>query len=151
MKIKREHTTTQNEEMFTLWAHLSSNNGMIDANQLFYHHAQNVKLKTIIDDFTTCLKDENEHLQRLLKVMGISQPPSTIRPQLTDLTCSEHKTDMEISATLSMNIATSLVTTSKALGQAKRGYKLLVYSHFHMKKAILGASLLNLSKEKHWL
>ena len=151
MNIKSEHTTKQNEELFTLWAHLSSNHGMIDANQLLYHHAQNVKLKAIINDFTTCLKDENKHLERLLKDKGTSLTPSFGGSQLTEHSSSEHKTDIEISATLSMNIATSLVTTSQALGHAKREYTLLMYGHFHMKKAVLGATLLNLSKEKRWL
>ena len=151
MKIKPEHTTKQNEELFTLWAHFSSNNGMINANQLLYRYAQNLKLKTIINDFTTCLKDENEHLKKLLKEKGTSLTPSFGRPQLTVPTFNEHQTDIEISATLSMNIATSLVTTSQALGQAKKQYTLLMYGHFHMKKAVLGAKLLHLSKEKRWL
>lgn len=151
MKIKPEHTTKQNEELFTLWAHLSSNNEMIGANQLFYRHAQNLKLKTIINNFTTCLKDENEHLERLLKAKGTRLTSSIVRQQLTVHSSTEHQSDKEISAALSMNIATSLVITSQALGQAKREYTLLVYGHFHMRKAVLGATLLNLTKNKHWL
>lgn len=153
MKLQPEHETNQNVELFTLWAHVGSNNGFLAANQFFYNNVEDLKLKIIINDFTTCLKDENQHLERLLKEKGTSLTPSfvRVRPQYKAISSGENQTDLEISAALSMNIATSLVTTSKALGQAKSEYTLLMYGHFHMKKAILGAKLLHLSKEKCWL
>lgn len=151
MKFQPEHETKQNEELFTLWTHFGSNNGFLAANQFFYNNVEDLKLKIIINNFTACLKDENQHLERLVKEMGTSLTPSFSIPQYNAISSRENGTDLEISEALSVNIATSLVTTSKALGQAKSEYTLLMYGHFHMKKAILGAKLLHLSKEKCWL
>ena len=147
MKLKPEQNSKQNVELFLLWEHIGSNNGFIASNQFFYNNVKDVALKIIIHDFTTCLKDENQHLERLLKKKG----SRIVMPQYKGISSGRNETDLEISAALSMNIATSLVKTSKALGQANNEYTLLMYGHFHMKKAILGAKLLQLSKEKYWI
>lgn len=145
MKVQYENKPLQNDELFTIWSHLGSNNGDIAANQFFYNLANDSTLRNIINDFTTCLKDENKHLESLLKRKGITLLPSFIVHSETrnkEIPFRTNSTDTEIYAALTMNIATSLVTTSKALGQSTCEYTLLMYGHFHMKKAVLGAQLL---------
>lgn len=154
MRLQHENQAEQNKEVFTIWIHLGSNNGFLAANQFFFNHAEDLALKKIINDFSDCLKDENKHLEIILKKKGISLSPSfsiSSNPKNEAIFSKENRTDMEISAALSMNIATSLVTTSKALGEATSEYTLLMYGHYHMKKAVLGAQLLQLSKDKYWL
>lgn len=141
----------QNVEVFTIWTHLCSNNGFIATNQSFCNHTEDIELKKMIKDFTDCLKEENKHLERLLRGKGITLSPSLAVNSDVQLEDGENRTDTGISAALSMNIATSLVTTSKALGNSTSEFPLLMYGHFHMKKAVLGAKLLQLNKDKRWL
>lgn len=154
MRLQPENQAVQNKEVFMIWTHLGSNNGFLAANQFFLNHVEDRTLKKVIHDFTECLQDENKHLDLILKKKGITLNPSfsiSSNQKNEALLSNENRTDLEISAALSMNIATSLVTTSKALGQATSEYTLLMYGHYHMKKAVLGAQLLQLSKDKCWL
>ena len=141
----------QNVEVFTIWTHLCSNNEFIATNESFCIHTEDRELKKIIQDFTDCLKDENKHLDKLLRLKGITLSPSLAVNSDVQLENGANCTDTGISTALSMNIAASLVTTSKALGQSTSEFPLLMYGHFHMKKAVLGAKLLQLSKDKRWL
>lgn len=141
----------QNVEVFAIWTHLCSNNGFISTNQSFCNHTKDRELKKMIKDFTDCLKDENKHLERLLRRKGIILSPSRAVNSDVQLKDGANSTDTGISTALSLNIAASLVTTSKALGQSTSEFPLLMYGHFHMKKAVLGAKLLQLRKDKRWL
>lgn len=143
----------QEKEIFMVWTQLSSNNGFVAANQLICKHIRDQALKKILNDFTDCLKEETKLLEKRLKGNGISLTPSYIKQLETqnELMSFKNVTETEMSAVLSMNIASSLVATSKGLEEATSEYTLLMYGHFHMKKSILGARLLQLSKEKGWL
>lgn len=52
---------------------------------------------------------------------------------------------------ISVNIATGLVTSSQAMETSIDGNLAMMYTQFHMKNAILGAKLLQLSHTKGWL
>ena len=154
MKSKNENATLYYDEISTIQAHLGSNYDFITANQSFCNHTENRVLKKLIKDFTQCLKDENKHLERLLQVNGIQLMPAFVahsNAQIESILFGANSTDTYISAALSMNIATSLIATSKALDKAICDDTVIMYGHFHMKKAVLGAKLLQLSKDKHWI
>ena len=154
MKSQNGNEPLHYDEISTIQAHLGSNNGFIAANQSFCNHTENRVLKKIIKDFTQCLKAENKHLERLLQVNGIHLMPTFTahsNAQIENILFGANSTDPYISAALSMNIATSLIETSKALDKALSDDTVIMYNHFHMKKAVLGAKLLQLSKNKRWL
>ena len=71
--------------------------------------------------------------------------------KITDIRGKSFINDGEISAILSMNIASSLIAVSQALELAVKKTHLTKYSELHMRYALLGARLIDLSKSKGWL
>lgn len=141
-------------EIFTIWTHLGLNNSYIAANHLFFQHASDKDLKAIIIEFILCLKNENKQLEGILTDNAIALPPVPAEhpnARIGDIRAGLSVTDTEISAVLSMNIATGLVTSSQAMETSIDGNLAMMYTQFHMKNAILGAKLLQLSHTKGWL
>lgn len=141
-------------EVFTIWTNLAANYGMIAGYQTFYNHAGDQDLKKLLEDFIQCAKDESKQLEAILKSNGIALPPAPPeRPdaRLEAIPPGARFNDPEISATLSINTATGLVTCSQAMGMTIREDIGLMYAQFHAAKAQLGAKLLRLNKQKGWL
>ncbi len=59
--------------------------------------------------------------------------------------------DTDISAVLSMNIASALIASTQAMEASTQTNLTKLFGQFHMKNAILGAKLIQLSKDKGWL
>ena len=100
------------------------------------------------------MKDENKYLERILKENGIGLPPAPPeRPvaQVENIPPGAKFNDPEIAAALAIDGASGLVACSKAMGISTREDIATMYGQFHMKKAQLGAKLLQLTKEKGWL
>lgn len=141
-------------EVFAVWTNISTNNGLVAAYQTFFNHAGDEDLKKIIEESIQCLKEENNQLEKILKVNGIGLPPAPPeRPdsRLEDIPVGARFNDPEISTALSMNIAAGLVACSQAMGMCIREDIALMYGQFHLSKAKLGAKLLRLNKGKGWL
>ena len=146
-----QNEASQSSKVFTLWNHLGSNNGFIAANQAFFNQTTDRDMKRVIADFTQCLKEENRHLEKQLIKIGIKPTPAlTVHSKMKTkaIRIQTLTRDSDISAALSMNIASSLVTTSIALGEAISQEFIRKYAHFHMKKAVLGVTLIELSNKK---
>lgn len=151
--MRLQNELSQNGEVFTIWSHLGSNNGLIVENQSFFNQTTDRDMKRIIVDFTHCLKEENRHLKRQLIKNGIKPTPALTVHSKVKIKVVRPKTrlnDTELSAALSMNISASLITTSTALGKAITEDNVKRYAQFHMKKAVLGAKLIELSHNKNW-
>lgn len=141
-------------EVFGIWTHLSTNNGLIAAYQTFFNHAGDVDLKKHIDESIQEMKEENQQLEKLCKTNGIGLPPAPPeRPQvkLEEIPVGAKFSDPEISAALSLDVAKGLVACSQIIGQSIREDIAMMYGQFHMKKAQFGAKLLKLNKTKGWL
>lgn len=139
----------RNDEIYTIWTHLGLNIGYIAVNHSLLKHTRDNYLKAIIIEFIQYLKDEKDLLENLLKDHGIAlakQPNA----ELEGIQVGSCINDFEISAIISMNIATGLVVSSQAIELSVRRDFAMIYEQFHMKKAILGAKLQQLSKEKGW-
>lgn len=50
-----------------------------------------------------------------------------------------------------MNIASALISSTQAMERSIKGNLTTMFGQFHMKNAVLGAKLLQLSKDKDWL
>ncbi|MFJ7952993.1 DUF3231 family protein [Lysinibacillus sp. NPDC096418] len=149
-----QNGSSQHSKVFTIWKHLGSNNGFIVANQAFFNQTTDREMKRVIADFTQCLKEENRYLEKQLIKIGIKPTPALTVHSKAKTKAIQVRTrtrDSDISAALSMNIASSLVTTSAALGEEINEDNIRKYAHFHMKKAVLGATLIKLSNKKKWL
>lgn len=143
---------SQSKKIFTIWSHIGSNNGLILENQSFFYQTADRDMKRIIADFTQCLKEENRYLEKQLIKIGIKPTQAlTVHSKAKIKPIRARISNTDISASLSMNIATSLVTTSTALSEAISESNIMRYAHIHMKKAIIGAKLIELSNKKKWL
>lgn len=141
-------------EVFGIWTHLSTNNGLIAAYQTFFNHAGDVDLKKHIDESIQEMKEENQQLEKLCKTNGIGLPPAPPeRPQvkLEEIPVGAKFSDPEMSAALSLDVAKGLVACSQIIGQSIREDIAMMYGQFHMKKAQFGSKMLKLNKTKGWL
>ncbi|MBG9589449.1 membrane protein [Cytobacillus firmus] len=141
-------------EVISTWTHLLTNNGLIAGYQTFFNHTGDQDLKKLIEEAIQGLKNENTQLQELLKANGIGLPPAPPdRPNanLESIPVGARFTDPEISASISKDAATGLVTCSQVMGQSIREDIAMMYGQFHMAKAQFGLKMLKLNKEKGWL
>ncbi|MFA1738269.1 DUF3231 family protein [Lysinibacillus fusiformis] len=144
----------QFKEMFRLWSQLGVNQSYIASSHAFFNHTRDKKLKIMILEFIQCLKEENKQLTLLLKENGVLAPTTTMvysKMKMTDIRGKSIINDSEISAILSMNIASSLLAVSQALELSVKKKHLAKYGELHMRYAILGSKLIELSKIKGWL
>lgn len=144
----------QFKEMFRLWSQLGVNQSYIASSHAFFNHTRDKKLKIMILEFIQCLKEENKQLTLLLKENGVLAPTTTMaysKMKMMDIRGKSIINDSEISAILSMNIASSLLAVSQALELSVKKKHLAKYGELHMRYAILGSKLIELSKIKGWL
>ena len=141
-------------EVFGIWSYMMSNNGLMSIYQAFINHVGDKELKSMLEEAVKGMKDENQQAGEILKVNGIALPPALPdRPIATaeEIPVGARFMDPEISAILSANSALGLVTCSQVMGQSIREDIGTMFGLFHMKKALFGAKLLRLNKEKAWL
>ena len=151
---KRTIDSLRFKEVFSIWKQLGVNNGYIATNHFFFKEAKNRDLKGMILEFIQCLKEENKQLEALLKENGVLAPPLSIdhgNLQIAKIRGKSTVNDAEISAIVSMNIASSLISVSQAMELSLDKRLLTKNSVFHMKYALLGAKLIELSNKKGWL
>ncbi|ODV56737.1 DUF3231 family protein [Lysinibacillus fusiformis] len=152
--INDDLASLQFKEMFRLWSQLGVNQSYIASSHAFFNHTRDKKLKIMILEFIQCLKEENKQLTLLLKENGVLAPTTTMvysKMKMTDIRGKSIINDSEISAILSMNIASSLLAVSQALELSVKKKHLAKYGQLHMRYAILGSKLIELSKIKGWL
>lgn len=152
--INDKLASLQFKEMFRLWSQLGVNQSYIASSHAFFNHTRDKKLKIMILEFIQCLKEENKLLTLLLKENGVLAPTATMaysKMKMTDIRGKSIINDSEISAILSMNIASSLLAVSQALELSVKKKHLAKYGELHMRYAILGSKLIELSKIKGWL
>ena len=152
--INDKLASLQFKEMFRLWSQLGVNQSYIASSHAFFNHTRDKKLKIMILEFIQCLKEENKQLTLLLKENGVLAPTTTMsysKMKMTDIRGKSIINDSEISAILSMNIASSLLAVSQALELSVKKKHLAKYGQLHMRYAILGSKLIELSKIKGWL
>ncbi|BDH62456.1 hypothetical protein MTP04_25860 [Lysinibacillus sp. PLM2] len=141
-------------EIFAMWSHVLTNNGMIAAYQTLYNHTGDADLAKIIEEVLAGLEEENKQVKNVLKINGVGLPPAPPeRPnaRIEDIPVGAKYMDPEISAILSSNIASGLISCSTTMGLSTREDIALMYGQFHMAKAQLGGKLLRLNKAKGWL
>lgn len=141
------------KEVFAIWKQLGVNNGYIASNHFFFKYAVNRNLKEIILEFIQCLKEENKQLEELLKDNGVLAPPLSIHNEHLQIAKIRNKVvinDGEISAILSMNIASALISISQAMDMSFEHNLTTKYRVIHMRYAILGAKLSEISNKKGW-
>lgn len=141
-------------EVFGLWTHLFTNNGLIAGYHSFINHTGDKDLKKHIEEAIEGLKNENQQILDILKANEIGLPPTPPdRPNanLENIPVGARFTDPEISASISKDVATGLVACSQVMGQCIREDIAMMYGQFHLAKAQFGLKMLRLNKAKGWL
>ncbi|MBO1003477.1 DUF3231 family protein [Pseudogracilibacillus auburnensis] len=141
-------------EVSATWTYLFAEKGMIATYQTLINHTGDDDLKKLLQEAIQGAKTESEQIEELLKANGIALPPAPPeRPvsNLEDIPAGARFADQEIAAMLSMNSAKGLVACSTIMGQSIREDIGLMFGQFHTNKAMFGAKVLKLNKEKGWL
>ena len=142
-------------EVYAVWDAYSMAKGQVASFEVLYNHTGDKDLKKFIEDMIQNIsKPCIEETEQLLKENGVGLPPTPPkRPEASteDIPVGARIMDPEIVATFSMSIALGLVADSAAIGQCIREDIATMFGQAHMKKAQMGAKLLQLTKEKGWL
>lgn len=141
-------------EVFATWTYLLGEKGMIATYQTLINHTGDGDLKKLLEEAIQGAKAESEQIEELLKANGVALPPAPPeRPvsNLEEIPAGARFADQEIAAMLSMNSAKGLVACSTIIGQSIREDIGLMFGQFHTNKAMFGAKVLKLNKEKGWL
>ena len=141
-------------EVIGVWAYIGANNGLISGYEAFINHAGDEELIDILEEAVKMMKNENKPLEQMLKDNGIAPPPSLPgRPKANadDIPVGARFSDMEISAAVSINVGQGLVSCSQVMGQCLREDIAMMFGKYIADRAMLGAKLLRLNKEKGWI
>lgn len=141
-------------EVIGLWAYAGANKGLISGYEAFMNHAGDQDLIKLLEDGVKMMKSENKEVEKLLKDNGIAPPPSLPdRPKASadEIPVGARFADPEISAAISINVGQALVSCSEVMGQCLREDIALMFGQFHAERALYGAKLLRMNKEKGWV
>ena len=100
------------------------------------------------------MESENKELEKVLKNNGIAPPPSLPghpKANAEEIPAGAKFADLEISAAVSINVGQGLVSCSIVMGQCLREDIAMMFGKYHMERALFGAKLLRLNKEKGWI
>lgn len=141
-------------EVFSTWSFLLTAKVSIAVYQTHLNHAGDEDLQKLLEEAIQGGQQEIKQIEPLLKANGIGLPPTPPeRPKacLDDIPAGARFADPEISAMLTASIAAGLVACSTIMGQSIREDIAMMFGQFHVQKAVLGAKILRLNKEKGWL
>ncbi|AXI08106.1 hypothetical protein CUC15_03600 [Oceanobacillus zhaokaii] len=141
-------------EVIGTWSFVQANNGLISMYGAFVNHAGDQDLIGLLEEAINKMQSENQEIEKLLKDNGVVPPPSLPgRPQanLEEIPAGARFMDPEISAILSVNVGQGLVSCSAVMGQCLREDIAMMFGKYHTEKALFGAKLLRLNKEKGWI
>ncbi|WP_408006405.1 DUF3231 family protein [Pseudalkalibacillus sp. A8] len=142
-------------EVFGLWSAYSTAKASLVAYQVYYNHTGDRDLKRFIEDMiNSVIKPSIEDLEEVLKKNRVPlspTPPERSEADLDDIPIGARINDPEIAMTISKDIAQGLVADSQVIGQSIREDVAMLFGQMHMKKAQMGAKLLQMNKEKGWL
>lgn len=141
-------------EVIGSWAFVGANNGLISGYEAFVNHAGDQDLIKLLEEAIHMMESENKEIEKVLKNNGIVPPPSLPgRPKANadEIPAGAKFMDPEISAAVSINVGQGLVSCSQVMGQCLREDIAMMFGKYHTERALFGAKLLRLNKEKGWI
>lgn len=141
-------------EAFDLYTALTIAQSTISTYQLYFNHAGDPDLKSLLKDIIEMDRENAMQLQKPLKANGVPLPPAPAeRPSVdVDMIPAGAKfTDQEIAMRVQADTAGSLVAISQAMGKTMREDLAMIYVKMHQQGITVGARLLQLMKEKNWI
>lgn len=141
-------------EVFSIWSYLSANKGLHALYQTFENHTGDAELRELLQEAVKGFEAENKQIEGLLKVNGITPPPTPPEPptaQLDDIPAGARIADPAIATTLSADVGKGLIACSTIMAESIREDIGTMFGQFHTAKALFGVKVLRLIKEKGWL
>lgn len=142
-------------EVFNLWSHLFEIKGLLVTLQVLNSHTGDHDLKAFLDNFSeSCMKEEEEKVETILKENGIRLPPAPPdRPMvnLEDIPAGARFNDTEIAVLLGQMLMAGKLFCSYVMSIAIREDIREMYDQFHSKRVEYHGKLLKMNKEKGWL
>lgn len=141
-------------EINNVWQASIVAKGVVSCYQAYYYHAGDDDLKKTLLELIDQAKLEIKELDPLLTENGIAPAPTLPeRPaaRLEDIPVGARFSDLEIAAAIAADSAVGLVACSQAMSQSIRVDIGALFAKYHLKKAAIGAQILEMYKEKGWL
>ncbi|MFS0636049.1 DUF3231 family protein [Mesobacillus foraminis] len=142
-------------EVYNLWTHLFELKGLLVTMQVLNNHAGDHDLKAFLDQFSeSCIKEEAEKVETILKENGIRLPPAPPdRPMVNvdDIPAGARFHDPEISVLVGQMLMAGKLFCSYVMSIAIREDIGEMYDQFHSKRTEYHGKLLKMNKDKGWL
>ncbi|MEH7374923.1 DUF3231 family protein [Neobacillus drentensis] len=142
-------------EVFGLWSALSVAKAAIDGYQVFINHTGDQELKAFLKQvIESSIKPSIKNIEVVLLQNDIAVPPTPAeRPEadLEQIPVGARLQDAQIAYLVAADIAAGVVACGQGASQSIREDVGLLFGQMGAKKAIDGAALLQIMKDKGWL
>jgi len=142
-------------EVYHLWSYLYNAKNILVTMQVLINHTGDHDLKTYLEDLVeSCLTQEEQQVEAILKESGIRLPPAPPdRPnvEVEDIPAGARFHDPEIAIIVQNELMTDRVLCSFVTGVAMREDIRSLFGEFHTQKEEYEQKLLDLSKQKGWI
>lgn len=142
-------------EVYHLWAYLYFTKHLLVTMQVLINHTSDQELKGYAEDLVeSCLIEEKEQVEGILKEAGIRLPPAPPdRPEveIEDIPAGARFNDSEIAFLIQKNLMEERTSSSHHIGIAQREDIREMFAEFHAQQEDYERKLLQLTKDKGWL
>jgi hypothetical protein len=142
-------------EVYQLWSCLYQTKNLLVEMQVLINHTGDKELKTYMEDLVeSCISQEEEQVEAVLKEAGIRLPPAPPdRPdvEVEDIPAGARFNDPEIAALVQKELMSGRILTSYIQGIAHREDIRTMFGEFHAQKEEYEQKLMDLSKQKGWV
>ncbi|WP_156288577.1 DUF3231 family protein [Oceanobacillus salinisoli] len=142
-------------EVYHLWSYLYSAKNLLVTMQVFINHTGDQELKTYLEDLVeSCLTQEEQQVEGILKEAGIRLPPAPPdRPnvEVEDIPAGARFNDPEIAVLIQNELMKGRILSSYVTGIAIREDIRSLFGEFHSQREEYEQNLLNLAKQKGWI
>lgn len=142
-------------EVYHLWNYLYHTKNLLVTMQVLINHTGDHDLKVYAEDLVeSCLAQEGQQVESILKEAGIRLPPAPPdRPnvEVEDIPAGARFNDPEIASIIQKELMTERAASSLLLGVALREDIRSMFGDFHAQQEEYEQKLINIAKEKGWL
>lgn len=142
-------------EVYHLWNYLYDTKHLLVFLQVWINHCGDEELKNYLEDLTeSCIVQEEENVEGILKDAGIRLPPAPPdRPhvEVEDIPAGARLNDTEIFFIVQHVLMQQRATSSFITGISIREDIRSMFGEFHSQQEEYEEKLLALAKEKGWL
>jgi hypothetical protein len=155
VRNKNQEEAFHSGEVFHLWDYLYHTKNLLITMQVLINHTGDEDLKNYAEDVTdSCLAEEAQQIEGVLKEAGIRIPPSPPdRPnvEVEEIPAGARFNDGEIAYLIRKTLMMQRTASSQAAGIALNEEIREMFTDFHGLQEEYEQKLIKLSREKGWL